>query len=554
MDEFGVLTERYGIKPQGKSAPMAALKRSVNPNNDQSWNFGSGSGVNAKTTSSYSSNKESGNASLYDGDDIFFPSISSNTKGANSGGFNDFDVFGGLNLNKAASGNSNSSLNDDLFSNFGNSGKKTSSPAQGFEADDLFGVMPGSKGSASVSNDDLFGGSFSSSTKQYAAVDDLLGDMGGFGTKSKSWNDNSSVGLEKNVAAHDELLPGFGGSAQTTSSKITASNFAAPDPFEVLESTMSAPHSSSDLFVDPLEEFAASVGSQGKKPSNTLQASTKLKPPPKPSQKVDRVSGMASIDELEDFAMGTMRRSASASDTASKYREAEDAGTKKKHVGVDDLDSFFSSGHRSSSVPKSRTTTETTRKQASNVPKKTPNGVSSVKKPPPPAPANLVDDFSALFGEDPIFREFEEIPGESEERRKARWDREQRTKSRVAQAVADMNNRDHQSRVEQEQRTRISETVDAEIRRWATGKEGNMRALLSSLQIVLWPGCGWETVSLTDLITSSAVKKVYRKATLYVHPDKVQQKGATLEQKYIAEKVFDILKEAWNKFNKEELS
>jgi hypothetical protein len=42
-----------------------------------------------------------------------------------------------------------------------------------------------------------------------------------------------------------------------------------------------------------------------------------------------------------------------------------------------------------------------------------------------------VDDFSALFGEDPIFRQFEEIPGESEERRKARWDREQRTKSRV---------------------------------------------------------------------------------------------------------------------------
>lgn len=217
MDEFGVLTERYGIKPQGKSAPMAALKRSVNPNNDQSWNFGPGSGVNAKSTTSYSSNKESGNASLYDGGDIFFSSISSNTKGANSGGFNDFDVFGGLNLNKAASGNSKSSLNDDMFSNFGNSGKKTTSPAQGFEADDLFGVMPGSKGSVSVSNDDLFGGSFSSSTKQYAAVDDLLGDMGGFGTKSKSWDENSSVGLQKNVAGHDELLPGFGGSAQTTS-------------------------------------------------------------------------------------------------------------------------------------------------------------------------------------------------------------------------------------------------------------------------------------------------------------------------------------------------
>lgn len=135
---------------------------------------------------------------------------------------------------------------------------------------------------------------------------------------------------------------------------------------------------------------------------------------------------MSSIDELEDFAMGTMRRSASASDTATKYREAGDAGTKKKEFGVDDLDSFFSAGPRSSSVPKSRTTTEvrmafeilpssvyynkenvfymcilfflsdakTIRKQAFNVPKKTPNG--SAKK--PPAPANLVDDFSALFG------------------------------------------------------------------------------------------------------------------------------------------------------------
>lgn len=59
---------------------------------------------------------------------------------------------------------------------------------------------------------------------------------------------------------------------------------------------------------------------------------------------------------------------------------------------------------------------------------------------------------------------------------------------------------------------------------------------------VLWPECGWEPVSLTDVITAAAVKKVYRKATLCVHPDKVQQRGATLEQKYIAEKVFDLLK------------
>lgn len=59
---------------------------------------------------------------------------------------------------------------------------------------------------------------------------------------------------------------------------------------------------------------------------------------------------------------------------------------------------------------------------------------------------------------------------------------------------------------------------------------------------VLGPECGWQPVSLTDLITSDSVRKVYRKATLCIHPDKIQQKGANVQQKYIAEKVFDVLK------------
>jgi hypothetical protein len=59
---------------------------------------------------------------------------------------------------------------------------------------------------------------------------------------------------------------------------------------------------------------------------------------------------------------------------------------------------------------------------------------------------------------------------------------------------------------------------------------------------VLWPECGWQPISLVDLITGASVKKAYRKATLCIHPDKVQQKGATIQQKYVAEKVFDLLK------------
>lgn len=59
---------------------------------------------------------------------------------------------------------------------------------------------------------------------------------------------------------------------------------------------------------------------------------------------------------------------------------------------------------------------------------------------------------------------------------------------------------------------------------------------------VLAPELGWRPVTLTDLITSSQVKIAYKKAALCVHPDKVQQKGASLEQKFVAEKVFDLLK------------
>lgn len=59
---------------------------------------------------------------------------------------------------------------------------------------------------------------------------------------------------------------------------------------------------------------------------------------------------------------------------------------------------------------------------------------------------------------------------------------------------------------------------------------------------ILGPECGWRPVSLTDMITSESVKRAYKKANLYVHPDKVQQKGADVREQYIAEKVFDLLK------------
>jgi hypothetical protein len=58
---------------------------------------------------------------------------------------------------------------------------------------------------------------------------------------------------------------------------------------------------------------------------------------------------------------------------------------------------------------------------------------------------------------------------------------------------------------------------------------------------ILWPDSGWYAIPLTSLVESSQVKKVHQKARLCLHPDKLQQRGATLPQKYVAEKAFSIL-------------
>ncbi|KAB1201678.1 Auxilin-like protein 1 [Morella rubra] len=141
---------------------------------------------------------------------------------------------------------------------------------------------------------------------------------------------------------------------------------------------------------------------------------------------------------------------------------------------------------------------------------------------------------------------------ESSQRCKARSERHQRVAERAAKALAEKNMRDFLAQKEQAERYRLAESLDSDVKRWSKGKEGNLRALLSTLQYILGPDGGWQPIPLTDIITRSAVKKAYRKATLFVHPDKLQQRGASIQQKYTCEKVFDLLKEAWNRFDVEE--
>ncbi|CAN8275917.1 unnamed protein product [Cochlearia groenlandica] len=232
----------------------------------------------------------------------------------------------------------------------------------------------------------------------------------------------------------------------------------------------------------------------------------------------------------------------------------------KQQENNNDLDSFFNSVSRPSSAPRQRTNPppdpfqDSWNKGGSFESSKASSRVSSENLRKASSATNIVDDLSSIFGASSTQSGgFQDVEGETEDRRRARLERHQRTQERAAKALAEKNERDLHVQREQAERNRIGVTLDVEIKRWGAGKEGNLRALLSTLQYVLWPECGWQTVSLTDLITAASVKKFYRKATLCIHPDKVQQKGANLQQKYIAEKVFDLVKEAWNKFNSEEL-
>jgi len=67
----------------------------------------------------------------------------------------------------------------------------------------------------------------------------------------------------------------------------------------------------------------------------------------------------------------------------------------------------------------------------------------------------------------------------------------------------------------------LVDQVDARIAAWRDGKRENLRALLGSLDQVLWANSGWKKVGLHELVVANRVKVVYMKAIAKTHPDKV---------------------------------
>ncbi|KAI9149470.1 UBA domain-containing protein [Paramyrothecium foliicola] len=119
-----------------------------------------------------------------------------------------------------------------------------------------------------------------------------------------------------------------------------------------------------------------------------------------------------------------------------------------------------------------------------------------------------------------------------------------------SEAVTRLREANEAAAKEDDEKFALSEKVDAKVSAWRDGKRDNLRALLGSLDAVLWENSGWKKVGLHELVMANKVKIAYMKAIAKTHPDKLPQ-DANTEVRLIAGLVFSTLNESWDKFKAE---
>jgi tetratricopeptide (TPR) repeat protein len=91
-----------------------------------------------------------------------------------------------------------------------------------------------------------------------------------------------------------------------------------------------------------------------------------------------------------------------------------------------------------------------------------------------------------------------------------------------SEALTRLKQANQDAEAEDQERHALKDSVDARLIAWKGGKETNIRALISSLDTVLWPELGWQKVTMAELLTPNQVKIRYTKAIAKLHPDKVR--------------------------------
>lgn len=110
-------------------------------------------------------------------------------------------------------------------------------------------------------------------------------------------------------------------------------------------------------------------------------------------------------------------------------------------------------------------------------------------------------------------------------------------------AVAELRKAAQEQEKEDEARLAVKDAVDAKLDAWRKGKETNLRALLASLDLVLWDPVLLK-VGMHELVTDKQVKIKYMKVIARLHPDKLAGMNTTPEQRLLANGVFGQLSEA----------
>ncbi|KAK9707763.1 auxilin-like clathrin-binding protein required for normal clathrin function [Basidiobolus ranarum] len=116
-----------------------------------------------------------------------------------------------------------------------------------------------------------------------------------------------------------------------------------------------------------------------------------------------------------------------------------------------------------------------------------------------------------------------------------------------SEGVSRLRAQDRLAEREEEEKLRILDMVEERLNQWKSNKVGNLRAMIASLDTILWPELNWKACGLQDLIQPNQVKSKYIRAIAKLHPDKLSA-NESVEHKLLASGLFSILNESWDQF------
>ncbi|KAJ1679792.1 auxilin-like clathrin-binding protein required for normal clathrin function [Spiromyces aspiralis] len=119
-----------------------------------------------------------------------------------------------------------------------------------------------------------------------------------------------------------------------------------------------------------------------------------------------------------------------------------------------------------------------------------------------------------------------------------------RTEVQHSEGVAKMREKEREREAEEAEQFAQAGAVETEINAWKAGKAQNLRALLSSLHMVI---PDWKSAGMHELVEPQKVKRAYMRAIARTHPDKLPQ-GVDVRTKMVAGAIFGTLNEAWDAF------